>query len=497
MKKSPDKLVVLALFTLLPVTAAIQHPALATEAIIIGGGSDVLDSNNHFEDSILWIENVLTERDVSYRTYFNDGSKESPDTYYQTDELTRPLTSVFGNVAGTQRRFRNHGLGNIHGSTMVGDLEPALTKGLAENTDEELLLIHSGLGSFSGTGEDSASLKLWNDDRLSTSRLHQLLAQNERTVRYVFSHSYSGSFHRLAYRNPSQGLELNGTTHCGFTSNSAYSESEFSSEFSDASDYRDYLSYFFSALSGFEYDGQIISRFADLDEDGQTSLREAHLFTLEEAMSIDLPLSSSEDYLLRWQPWYLRWQPPQKQLPNNEYSQIFRHLAKRMDITVNDNVARGIRKEMATVTNRLQAIEQQRREQEASIKGLQSTIQSALISQWPTLAQPYTQDFEKLLKSDNFPAIETLIEQFQPEYEQLQSMQKDAQHVSRQHLGKRREAVQLQKLLRLRHLALIKQQLYEYGSEQQISDYRTLLLCEEAPLMPTTSTTVISEKTIQ
>ena len=45
----------------------------------------------------------------------------------------------------------------------------------------------------------------------------------------------------------------------------------------------------------------------DLDGDGQVSLYEAHLYALRAGESADLPRSTSEAFLERWQPWYADW----------------------------------------------------------------------------------------------------------------------------------------------------------------------------------------------
>ena len=63
--------------------------------------------------------------------------------------------------------------------------------------------------------------------------------------------------------------------------------------------------------------------------------------------------------------------------------------------------------------------------------------------------------------------------------------------------NKQRDVTQYNKLLRLRHLALLKQQLYDHGTPENISDYRSLVQCEEAPLKATASHRILSEDTTQ
>ena len=218
-----------------------------------------------------------------------------------------------------------------------------------------------------------------------------MIHEHDRPIRYVFAHDHSGSFHRLAYKDPVNGLALADTRHCGFTSTTAYGKAETSTLSSDIADYTDYAAVFFSALNGYEIDGEIISRFPDLNEDGVTSLREAHLYTLEEARSIELSLSSSEDYLMRWQPWYLRWQPASKRLPNNEYTRIYRDLASALNIGLEGNVAREIRQRQNATLAELQTLQLQHNKRLHRIKQLQGSLKSMAVRQWPALTAPYTQ----------------------------------------------------------------------------------------------------------
>lgn len=51
-------------------------------------------------------------------------------------------------------------------------------------------------------------------------------------------------------------------------------------------------------------------------------------------------------------------------------------------------------------------------------------------------------------------------------------------------LQQERLCTQLQKLAWFRHLAVLKQQIAEYGSNQEQLDYHSLVACENTPLTP-------------
>lgn len=478
--------------------------ALATEALIIGGGSNIHDSSVRFEDTVGWLQSVLIDQQVNVTTFFNDGDSEEHDTYYEEDVPPTATGRVFGQYAMQKRRYRGHQLNGVQASSRISDIEPAITSQLAASNEQDLLLIGVGHGRVTDASNDSTSMLLWDNTELTSNQLHEWIAKHERAVRFVFAQNHSGSFHRLAYaHNASNSLQLGNTLRCGFTSTTSYGVAELDTAASEESKYRDYTSYFFSAISGYEHDGEIISRFSDLNNDGHTSLREAHLYTLEEARSIELSLSTSEDYLLRWQPWYLRWQPASKQLPNNEYSRVFRDLANALNVNLSGNVAKDIREGLKIANGELQVLQQQRAQHQSRILQLQSSLRTTTLRLWPALAAPYSQGFETLVREGQLPAVQTHLASQQPAYNELVTLQAQISQQNAALRIKHRTITQHKKLLHLRHLALLQRQLYDHGTSQNIEDYRSLVKCEEAPLLASAvehtsaNQTVISEDTTQ
>ena len=486
----------------------------ATEAIVIGGGSNMHNASLRFETTVDWLQSVLDSQNVEASTYYNDGNQPGKDTPYQTNESLTALVRVFGQTNPSDIRYREQQLRKVHGSTDLQALQPAIENVLSADTEEELLLISIGIGSSSSSSDNSSnsdgngdtapenpdnttSLRLWNDTHLSATQLHELVHQHDRPFRYVVSQDYAGGFHRLAYKDPINGITLGDVRHCGFTSTAEHGRSETSILSSGATSHDDYAAVFFSALHGYELDGEIVSRFTDSNKDGVTSLREAHLYTLEEARSIELSLSSSEDYLMRWQPWYLRWQPASKQLPNNEYSRIFRDLASSFELSLQGNVAREIRQRLDSIRAELNAMQLQDISRLQRIKHLQASLKSYAISQWPALAEPYSKGYEQLVSEGQLAAIDASLSHNQPDYDELVELQNQIDPARTLMQDKRREATQYDKLLQLRHLALLKQQLYDHGKPENISDYRSLVQCEEAPLNASADYPVLSEDTTQ
>jgi hypothetical protein len=116
---------------------------------------------------------------------------------------------------------------------------------------------------------------------------------------------------------------------CGFVATSEDRGSEGCTASIDTSAYRDYSSYFFSAIHGMTINGENLAVNTDLNNDGAVTLKKAHIYILSNALAIDLSRSTSDDYLVQWQPWYFSWVPELSE-PDNLYSDISRRIALRI-----------------------------------------------------------------------------------------------------------------------------------------------------------------------
>lgn len=462
--------------------------AFGAEAVLIGGGYDIHGSQGQIELNVKWVQSVLNDQGLNVSTYFTDGDEDQPDVHYtrQDDETPHPfeaLARVFGDWILETRAYRDHTVNDVSGSTRRSELEPALIEHSKRTADSDLLLVYNGHGTQSYSTPDQVKLNLWDNSTLSANELHRIFKPREAPLKFVFTQCYSGGFHRLAYQNPVNGLELAEGPRCGFTAESAYKMAEGCSASINTDDYRDYTTFFFAALAGFERDGEIVDSDPDTNQDGATTLREAHLYTLNNAISADLSRSTSEDFLNAWQPWYLRWLPAPKNSPNNEYARVFRDLANRHGVELSSSVAKNIRHKLSTVENKLGSVEQQTQMQDAHIRELQIVLQNKSASRWPAILGPYTGAYQELITSGELTHIVAELES-QAEYTQLRDLQTQQGALDLESLALEREATQYKKMLRMRRLAMLKQQMADYGTATEKSAYASLLGCEETTLNP-------------
>lgn len=486
---------------LLGTTLVPSAAVLADEAVLIGGGYDPHGSQGQIELNVGWVRGILEEQDLPVTTFFTDGNAPGADVHHELPPALpasplEPLARVFGDERLERRRYREHALPDVAGGTRRDTLEPALAELFARTADEPLLLVYNGHGGRTpGAAVADVTLELWDGTALSARELHALLGERRppprslapdgsprAPFRFVFTQCFSGGFHRLAYTDPDTGLVLADAPRCGFTAESAHRLAEGCSAGIDIGDYRDYTTYFFAALADRERDGTVLDRDPDSDADGRVTLREAHLHALEKAWSSDLSRSTSEDWLERWQPWYLRWLPQPRDLPNNEYAGLFRTLATNVGLPLDARVGRTLRGRLAEIHAHLEVLLDERAALRGRMDEVQIGLQIEATNRWPVLLGPYTTAYRELAASGGLETAAAWLATL-PDYATLVERQRRDAALDTELLDTERAETQIRKLLRLRRLAVLKGQLAAYGSASEQASYRALLACEETPLV--------------
>ncbi len=464
--------------------ALFSFTAAADDALLIGGGHEPLRSEGQIELNVIWVQEILTNAGIDVTTWFTDGNAPGFDVYGVSADSDAsdyaPLARVFGDRFLEAREYKENDVQNVAGSTDVTSLLPALTERL--NTDDDpVLLVYNGHGSQSSGAASGVTLNLWNNTTLSARELHENITERTAPLRWVFTQCYSGGFHRLAYDNPDEGLQLTDARRCGFTAESAYQLSEGCSASLDTGDYRDYTTYFFAALSGRGRDGDVLGVNPDSDGDGITTPREAHFYTLAHAYSSDLSRSTSEDYLDEWQPWYLRWLPLRPELPDNEYAKLYRDTAAVLGIPLNFRTPKEARSDIDALKRELSALQEKRRSLHTAQDELQGLLIHELASRWPPLLGPYTAAYIELVRDGSLDNIVATLTS-NPDYTDLVLLQEEDDQLDDLIVESERAITQRLKLLRLRRLAHLVDQLERHGSDQAKADYASLVGCESEPL---------------
>jgi hypothetical protein len=458
---------------------------------IVGGGPWPGHSQAQIEFNVNWVIQVLNAGAGARQlhVYYTDGSGGGRDvvlwqTPAETKATLQPLARVFGGYDTNGDRYYSNRIPGVLGGTEATELGTRLEKDFAElKPGDRALLIYNGHGLQDEKDSAENTLRLWNDTKLSVRDLDRIMSRIDPSVpvRFMFTQCYSGGFARLMHPQARDTLALGEANRCGFFAESEDRESEGCSASIDVGDYRDYSTYFFAALNGRTRTGEAIGVNPDRNGDNVVSLLEAHWFALSQAHNADLPRSTSEVFLERWQPWYLRWIDTGAE-PDNVYGRMAREVAEKSGLPESGAALIGeMRTRRQALAEKMRELEKEGETLGEEIKKLQQEIRKDVGLRWPEALSPYTLNFVQFLKKDLEAAQDFILSH--PRYPDLVARQdrRTALEISEMS-NLDRDITQLDKILRLRQLARLQSQFERHANEQERGWYKRLRSCEEQPL---------------
>ncbi len=474
-------------FSLLIVTAS----AVAVDHTwVIGGGPTPKDSQAQIEYNVNWVIQVLKgypgAREV--HVYYTNGREFGNDVVLwqppkESEKTLQPLARVFGEEIANGEHYHSHQVPDVIAGTEAGELKLRLEQEFSElKPGDRALIVYNGHGLHDRDDAAGNTLRLWNDTRLSVHEMDQLLNRIDPQVpvRLVLTQCFAGGFERLVHPHVEDTLALNLANRCGFFAVSKDDEAEGCSASVNVGDYRDYTTYFFAALQGRTRTGELISVNPDLDGNGVVSLYEAHLFALSQAHSTDLPRSTSEVFLERWQPWYLRWVNTGAE-PDNVYGRLAREVAKRNGLPESGRtLIREMKVRRLALDSKLMDLKEEQANLGLEVQAIQKEIRKDLGMRWPAALSPYTLNFVHFLKKDLNVAQNYI--RSHPRYPDLVAKQNRIFAIDGEMLDVSRDITQLDKILRLRELARLQSQFEQHATVQERQWYRRLMSCEEQGL---------------
>jgi len=461
---------------------------------IVGGGPDLKNSQVQIEQNVMWAAEVIEQLPLSngnerhLNIFFTDGKAPDKDVNVwqpKSEENLRlqPLAMVYG--AGDENGFeyRNNKIENIRGSTVRSELEPRLKKDFSDlQQGDRGLFIFNGHGLHDKENTSKNQFLLWEKTAFNVSEFSSLLnnVDNAVPMRFVFTQCYSGGFERLVHPAAADNNELVDAPRCGFFSEAADRQAEGCSSSIQTKDYRDYSTYFFAALGGKTRQGEALPENPDRNDDGEVSLYEAHLYTLAQAYSLDLPRSTSEVYLERWQPWYLRWFFAGEGR-GNVYAKLANDLARELSVPTEQSVQRSvISKKRRRLDRQTKKLKKERVQLRVAMKELRYNIRYQLEQSWPKFSKLSADSYLEL-SNDEVKKARKFITRHD-DWTTLQRGYKRYYEISAEQLDIGRKLTQFDKLRRLNKLARLRQQFDENATVQQKADYQRLLGCEKLPL---------------
>jgi hypothetical protein len=353
-----------------------------------------------------------------------------------------------------------------------------------------------GLFFYAGTGradpEDAAghALSLWDNTALSVQALDAASRHAPVTapMRFVLTQCHSSGFQRLIRPSARDQRHLGRHNRCVFSSapvdhltqhcpNSASAVDPDAGAGAD----QDYASLFFAALTGRTRTGTPLRRSPDLDGDRVVTLHEAHLHAITEGIGNDLPRSSTETYLERWQPVWMRYLDTRSE-PDNEYTHTAQALAERLRLPLKGQaLVEALETRRRALRERLVRLDEENRRAQGEIEQFQATLRRALVQRWPAAAYPYTAAHARFLAND-LDAVQGFLLAQNTTYPKLVVRQERQVQIARDSQSVQRDLTQLDKLLRLRQLARLQVQFDRHASPSARRELERLARCEKTPL---------------
>jgi hypothetical protein len=464
--------------------------AVATDHVwVVGGGPTLKSSQGQIELNVKWEQDVIQRRTPGAKlaTYFASGNGGLRDVFItqravESPATLQPLARVFDQQEFNGDIYLHHSVANVLGSTRADQLTTRLEEDFRRLAlGDRALFIFYGHGTYEPKDVSGNALRLWGNTTLSARQLEKLFSTVNPVVpmRFFLPQCYSGGFARLMHKDAKREGAWVDHQRCGFMSVAEDREAEGCSASISVGDFRDYTTYFFAALDGRTRQGDALPTDPDLNGDGVVTLREAHLYSLVQANSTDLPRSTSEVYLEEWQPWYLRWVsygPP----PANVYARLATQLAEKQGFPVDQRLISAVLLRRSQRTAELEALQAERNRSIAEAKDYQSVIQVDLLERWPGAAHPYTQNYFEFLKHELAPAQDFIMHHIK--YADLVQRQERTFELDGKILATQRELAQMEKILRLRKLSRLLAQFERNAGRSERTVYQRLIQCEESAL---------------
>lgn len=433
------------------------------------------------ETSLLQAADQFRTAGVAVQAFIADPAADSRGrgSAGQVTPALQPLARVFGQNevhVPPSRRVPA-------GVAAVGVRADALSTSLARHwsalgpTDRGLLVYEGPRGR---TGEEDPArpvLRLREDTTLSAAELETLAtrAPTGTALRFLFSQCQSAGLLHLIRPNARDERGLAPYNRCGFATEPARREviagacGPQSTVPVDTA--RTYTAQFLAALIG---------RGADRDGDRSVTLHEAHLHALIESDDGDLPRATSEVYLERWQPLWLRHADTLGE-PDNVYGRLASTLAERLRLPAHGRaLLNALQTRQAELQARVERQQQMVAGLDERIQHGQDSIRRALLERWPDATHPHTAAYARFLAND-LASAQAFITAHQA-WATLVSDQDRRARLIEDNAAAERAQARLAKVLRLRQLARLLDQFERHAAAQSRRDYQRLTRCENTPL---------------
>jgi hypothetical protein len=372
--------------------------------LTIGGGHSRESNQASLEKNVLFYQQVLKEQNIppaQLSVYFAAGLPQARDVQAKDLDLVpkanRVMAEFFGSEQDLGIHYRNSKVPDVLGATTHENIQNWFTGvGSTLKSGDRLILYVTAHGEKSEDRKNpyDTSIMLWNDEKLTVSDFVTLLDSLPEGVSVVavMVQCYTGGFARFIYDKADAENGLAKQSRCGFFATVHDRVAAGCTPDVDETTYVEYSTYFWEALAGHTRVGKTIVA-PDYDGNGSVSFAEAHAYTVLNADTIDLPLTSSSEFLSVESEFQDDDHP--KLLPEDAPFETIHELAtpaeravldglsKQLKLTGENRIAAAQRESRPTRRGRTRTREQSPRRLAGRLR---DTIADDLKERWPELA---------------------------------------------------------------------------------------------------------------
>jgi hypothetical protein len=314
------------------------------------------------------------------------------------DAVRTALGDLFAPRSGRQSRYRAPSFSAERAT--LENVEARLAAALSQG--DTPLLVYVAAHGDRGADAKSNSVALWGGGALSVAALAELHERHQRPLRLVATSCFSGGFGELAFAGAdATGRHPSPVARCGLFAGTADRETSGCDPNPNRRARESYGLHLAHALAGERRDGtRLAPGEADFDGDGKIGLLDAHTWARIEAVSFDVPTTTSERWLRHVEPG----SAPIDRALAPEDARVIERLGAALGLSGEGAVEQrwaALDRQLAALGSSIDRAEEELGERVAALATL-------LLERWPVLDDPFHPDFEAAFR-ENRTAIEQLL----------------------------------------------------------------------------------------
>lgn len=329
-------------------------------------------------------------------------------------------------------------------------------------------------------------LHLWNGSSMSVTEWTQKLdaLPPDVPVVAIMVQCYSGGFGNFIFAggNPQNGIAEH--SRCGFFSTVPDRVAAGCTPNVNEADYREYSSYFFEALSGESRTGERVKQ-PDYDNDGRTSLLEAHAYTVLNADTIDIPVRTADVYLRCITPS----QEPENRLTSHSSIDLLlansspieravvEGLSNRFELHGEDR-AKEVEEAIRKTRGEKQKIDGEATRHRQTVTTIRKEIGESLKKRWPELASPWHPESARLVSEEPEVLLDAI--RSHKRYDELRSKTTQIESLTAESEQKELQVVKLERLQYWLETLAMQANLKASNDEQANADFQRLVELESS-----------------